>query len=81
MTAPKPSRNNAGDTPNIREGASQETIIEGSEELKDECRDLVRGEGGTIDLPTNPGDLSRDVAKRPWMGPVWSKRPNCLSVV
>ncbi|MBR0741491.1 hypothetical protein JQ581_31615 [Bradyrhizobium liaoningense] len=26
----------------------------------DEDRDLVHGEGGAIDLPTKPGDLSKD---------------------
>lgn len=61
MTTPNPSRNKSGAKPNIdRKGASQESIIEESEEFKDGGRDLVHGEGGTIDLPTKPGDLSRD---------------------
>jgi hypothetical protein len=61
MTTPNPSRNKSGAKPNIdRNGASQESIIEESKELKDGGRDLVHGEGGTIDLPTKPGDLSRD---------------------
>ena len=35
----------------------QESIIEESAESD---RDLVQGEGGAIDLPTKPGDLSKD---------------------
>lgn len=61
MTAPNPSRDKSGTKPNIdRKSAYQESIIEKSEELKDGGRDLVHGEGGTIDLPTKPGDLSKD---------------------
>lgn len=61
MTTPNPSRNKSGAIPNIdRKGASQESIVEESEEFKDGGRDLVHGEGGTIDLPTKHADLSRD---------------------
>lgn len=38
----------------------QEAIIEDAAETGDSGRDLVHGEGGTIELPTRPGDLSRD---------------------
>ncbi|WP_256466860.1 hypothetical protein [Bradyrhizobium sp. 149] len=38
----------------------QEAIIEDTGETEDRGRDLVRGEGGAIDLPTRPGDLSKD---------------------
>ncbi|RZN09244.1 hypothetical protein CWO91_18410 [Bradyrhizobium genosp. SA-3] len=39
---------------------TQEEIIEDSGETEDGDRDLVHGDGGTIDLPTKPGDLSKD---------------------
>ncbi len=38
----------------------QEAIVEDAAETGDSGRDLVHGEGGTIDLPTRPGDLSKD---------------------
>jgi hypothetical protein len=38
----------------------QEAIIEDAAETGDSGRDLVHGEGGTIELPTRPGDLSKD---------------------
>ncbi|MGC0326228.1 hypothetical protein ABIG06_006857 [Bradyrhizobium sp. USDA 326] len=61
MTTRNPSRNRSGAKSSTDlKGASQESIIEDSEELKEGSRDLVHGEGGTIDLPTKPGDLSRD---------------------
>lgn len=37
-----------------------EAIIEDAGETDDSGRDLARAEGGTIDLPTKPGDLSND---------------------
>lgn len=36
---------------------TQDAIIE---DAGTEDRDLVHGEGGAIDLPTKPGDLSKD---------------------
>ncbi|MET4277654.1 MULTISPECIES: hypothetical protein [unclassified Bradyrhizobium] len=39
---------------------TQETIVEDAGVTEDSDRDLVHGEGGTIDLPTRPGDLSKD---------------------
>lgn len=38
----------------------QEAVIEDAGETEDYNRDLVHGDGGTIDLPTKPGDLSKD---------------------
>lgn len=41
-------------------GTSRQTVIKDASETKDEDRDLAHGEGGTIGLPTKPGDLSQD---------------------
>lgn len=38
----------------------QEAVIEDAGESRDNSRDLVHGDGGTIELPTKPGDLSKD---------------------
>lgn len=38
----------------------QEAIIEDAGEPAGSGRDLVHGDGGTIELPTRPGDLSKD---------------------
>ena len=43
-----------------REHDGQKGIIEDADKAEDEDRDLVHGEGGTIDLPVNPGDMSKD---------------------
>lgn len=39
---------------------TQHVIIEDASETEDRDRDLVHGDGGTIDLPSKPGDLSKD---------------------
>ena len=39
---------------------TQETIIEHAGDTDGSDRDLAHGDGGTIDLPTKPGDLSKD---------------------
>jgi hypothetical protein len=39
---------------------TEEAIIEGADTTEDAGSDLVRGEGGAIDLPVNPGDMSKD---------------------
>ena len=39
---------------------TQEAIIQDAGETEDRDRDLVHGDGGTLDLPTKPGDLSKD---------------------
>ncbi len=48
----KPRRDKARDL--------QEAIIEDAGETADSGCDLAHGEGGTIDLPTKPSDLSKD---------------------
>lgn len=58
---PKTSRNLPGPKPRKdKERDSQEAVIEDAGEPEDNGRDLVHGDGGTIDLPTKPGDLSKD---------------------
>lgn len=39
---------------------TQQAISEDVGETEDRDRDLAHGEGGAIDLPTRPGDLSKD---------------------
>ena len=43
-----------------RDRDTQEAVIEDAGDTADTGRDLVHGDGGTIDLPTKPGDLSLD---------------------
>lgn len=58
---PKTSPNLPGPKPRKdRERDRQEVVIEDAGETEDNSRDLVHGDGGTIDLPTKPGDLSKD---------------------
>ena len=58
---PKTSRDLPSQKPRVdKERDSQEATIADAEETGDRDRDLVHGEGGTIDLPTRPGDLSKD---------------------
>lgn len=52
LPAPKPRIDNERD--------KRDAVIENSGETGDTGRDLVHGDGGTIDLPTKPGDLSKD---------------------
>lgn len=60
-TSQKRSRNLPGPKPRIdKERDMQEAFVEGAGETEDKGRDLVHGDGGTIDLPTKPGDLSKD---------------------
>ena len=60
------SRNLAGagprseQKPRGEEARDKREIIEDAGETVDADRDLAHGEGGTIDLPTKPGDLSKD---------------------
>jgi hypothetical protein len=55
------SRNLPGRKPRIdKERDTQESVDEDAGDSEDRGRDLVHGEGGTIDLPTRPGDLSKD---------------------
>ncbi|MBW5436220.1 hypothetical protein FXB41_16155 [Bradyrhizobium canariense] len=58
---PKTSRDLPGQKPRIDgELDTQEALISDADETEDRDRDLVHGEGGTIDCPTRPGDLSKD---------------------
>lgn len=58
---PRTSRNLPGPEPRIdKERNRQEAVIEDAGETEDNSRDLVHGDGGTIDVPTKPGDLSKD---------------------
>ncbi len=43
-----------------KEPVSDQAVIDEPGESADGGRDLARGEGGTIDLPARPGDLSKD---------------------
>jgi len=43
-----------------KERDTQEAVVEDAGDTEDKDRNLVHGEGGTIDLPTRPGDLSKD---------------------
>ncbi|WP_375159387.1 hypothetical protein [Bradyrhizobium sp. RDT46] len=43
-----------------KERAPDRPVIGESGESADGGRDLARGEGGAIDLPARPGDLSKD---------------------
>jgi hypothetical protein len=54
----KPRREDEPRADNERD--KQASVIEESAESADGGRDLVHGEGGTIDRPTRPGDLSKD---------------------
>ncbi|WP_439369557.1 hypothetical protein ACRQ5Q_13025 [Bradyrhizobium sp. PMVTL-01] len=61
MTVRTASRNLPSSKPRgDKERATQEAMIEEAGETEDNNRDLVHGDGGTIDLPTKPGDLSKD---------------------
>lgn len=60
-TPPKTSRDLPASKPRIdKERETQDAIIEDAGETGDDERDLVHGDGGTIDLPTKPGDLAKD---------------------
>lgn len=57
----KTSRNLPGPKPRKdKDRDRQEAVIEDAGETEDNSRDLVHGDGGTIDLPTKPGDLPKD---------------------
>lgn len=50
LPEPEPRKDSERDT--------REAIIADADKTDD--RDLVHGDGGTLDMPTKPGDLSRD---------------------
>jgi hypothetical protein len=59
--APNTSRDLPGAKPRKdEERVTQEATINDAGETDRKDRDLVQGEGGTIDLPVNPGDMSND---------------------
>ncbi|WP_339034913.1 hypothetical protein WHZ78_24120 [Bradyrhizobium symbiodeficiens] len=61
MTSAETSQGLPGTKPRIdRKRETQEAIIEDAGETKDGDRDLVHGEGGAIDIPAKPGDVSKD---------------------
>ena len=60
-TTPNTSRNLRGPEPRKdSERETREAIIADADKTDDGDRDLVHGDGGTLDMPTKPGDLSRD---------------------
>ncbi|MDA9435823.1 hypothetical protein XH88_29320 [Bradyrhizobium sp. CCBAU 51627] len=59
--APKSPRDLPRRRPRMdKERERQAAVIADAGETEDNSRDLVHGEGGTIDRPTTPGELSRD---------------------
>ncbi|MEY9103947.1 hypothetical protein ABH999_000143 [Bradyrhizobium yuanmingense] len=52
-------RDRPGSKPRIDKEQSTQ-IVEDADVTADDGRDLAHGEGGTIDLPTQPGDLAKD---------------------
>jgi len=60
-TSQQTSRNMAGGRPRRDKARDRQgAIVEEADESADSGRDLARGEGGTIDRPGKPGDLSND---------------------
>ncbi|WP_342739801.1 hypothetical protein [Bradyrhizobium sp. B117] len=58
---PRTSRDLPGPKPRIdEERDTQEAMVEDAGETEDNGRDLVHGDGGTIDVPTKRGDVSKD---------------------
>lgn len=61
ISSPKPSRDlPAPKRSTDKERDTQEAIVEDAGETEDRGRDLVHGDGGTIDVPSKPGDVSKD---------------------
>ena len=59
--APKTSRDLPGPKPRIDKAReTQEAVIAEAGETDNNSRDLVHGDGGTIDAPARPADLSTD---------------------
>jgi hypothetical protein len=52
LPGPEPRKDTARET--------REAIVGDADKTDGSDRDLVHGEGGTIDLPTKPRDLNRD---------------------
>lgn len=61
LMAPRTSRDLPGPKPrHDKERGMQDAIIEDADKTDGKDRDLVHGDGGTIDLPVKPRDMSRD---------------------
>ncbi|MBH5368947.1 hypothetical protein [Bradyrhizobium glycinis] len=55
------SRNRPLSKPRIdKEHATPRAVVEDADETEDDGRNLAHGEGGSIDLPTQPSDLAKD---------------------
>jgi hypothetical protein len=58
--APRTSRDLPGTRPHKdEERDTQVAIINDADKTDGKDRDLVHGDGGTIDLPVKPGDMSK----------------------
>lgn len=58
--APKSSRELPSSSRKDKERDLQEAIVADADENDGKDRDLVHGDGGTINIPTKPEDLSKD---------------------
>jgi hypothetical protein len=59
--APKTSRDLPGLAPRRdEERDTRRAIVEDAAENDGKDRDLVHGDGGTLELPVKPGDISKD---------------------
>lgn len=58
---PATSRDLPGPKPrNDSERDTRQAVIEDADENDGGDRDLVHGDGGTLELPVKPGDMSKD---------------------
>jgi hypothetical protein len=61
LMKPKSSEDLRGPAPRKdTERETRDAIVRDADKTDGSDRDLVHGEGGTIDLPTKPGNLTRD---------------------
>ncbi len=59
--APQTSRDLPGTKPRHDEARDTgKAVIKDADKTEGKDRDLVHGDGGSIDLPVKPGDLSKD---------------------
>ncbi len=52
LPGPKPRKD--------KERETQAAVIEDADESDGKDRDLVHGDGGSLDMPVKPGDISKD---------------------
>ena len=57
---PRTSSDLPDSKPRSEKPRDNDAIIEDAEPPAGDDRDLVRGEGGTYELPVKPGDMSKD---------------------